>query len=138
MAERQDKINILIYKNKRKIVEMTNRRGIFLTNIIIEKIFEKVILEEQRGKITVSMFQNGGRKKNRSTKDNWLGIMAIMDMDTYMVFADAEKCFDKLWLEDFIVDLVEAGMIEREAMMVYIMNEQARIIVEHPMERQKK
>ena len=46
-----------------------------------------------------------GGKKGRSTKDNWL-IMAIIDenkklgKDTYMIFADAEKCFDKLWLED--------------------------------------
>ena len=43
-------------------------------------------------------------------------VMAVLDMvkelgrETTMLFADAEKCFDKLWLEDCIVDMVGCGM----------------------------
>ena len=43
-----------------------------------------------------------------------------------MIFADAEKCFDKLRLEDCVVDLVGAGMREKEAAVVYRMNKMAR------------
>ena len=37
----------------------------------------------------------------------------MMGKYTYVVMADAEKCFDKLWLEDCLVDMAEAGMRER-------------------------
>ena len=30
-----------------------------------------------------------------------------------MVFADAEKCFDKFWLEDCLVDINRDGLRER-------------------------
>ena len=125
-----------IYKNKGSHKEMKNRRGIFLTSIV-GKIFEKVMMEEQRNRVRMSMYQNGGGK-NRSAKDNWMAIMAIMDRnkklgrDTYMIFADAEKCFDKLWLEDCVVDLVGIGMREREAAIVYKMNERAAITIKTP------
>ena len=125
-----------IYKNKGSYMEIKNRRGIFLTSII-GKVFEKTIMEEQMNRVKTSMFQNGGRK-NRSTKDNWLALMAIMDKNkrlgknTYMIFADAEKCFDKLWLEDCVVDLVGDGMREKEAAMVYRMNKMARLRVGTP------
>ena len=49
-----------------------------------------------------------------------------------MVFADAEKCFDKLWLEDCIADTVGKGVREREAALIYKMNENARIKVMTP------
>ena len=125
-----------IYKNKGSHKEMKNRRGIFLTSIV-GKVFEKVMMEEQRNRVRMSMYQNGGGK-NRSAKDNWMAIMAIMDRnkklgrDTYMIFADAEKCFDKLWLEDCVVDLVGIGMREREAAIVYKMNERAAITIKTP------
>ena len=67
----------------------------------------------------MSECQNGG-KTGRSTKDNWLAVMAILDNARYrgeecvLLFADAEKCFDKLWLEDCLVDLHKAGLRERE------------------------
>ena len=83
------------------------------------------------------MFQNGGRK-NRSIKDNWIATMAILDrnkelnQNTYILFADAEKCFDRLWLEDCVIDINRVGMREREAVMLYNMNEKARIMVETP------
>ena len=83
---------------------MANRRGIFLTSVI-GKVFEKTVLRTIEKEVQLGKFQNG-RRKGRSTKDNLLTVMTVMDRDrelgreTTMLFADAEKYFDKLWLED--------------------------------------
>ena len=37
--------------------------------------------------------------------------------------ADAEKCFDKLWLNKCIVDLGEVGIRERESELARVINE---------------
>ena len=84
-----------------------------------------------------SCFQNGGRK-NRSAKDNWLAMMAVIDKnkyigrETYILFADAVKCFDKLWLDDCIKDMVKDGMREREAALIHRMNEKANMNIVTP------
>ena len=125
-----------IYKNKGKRTEMKNRRGIFLTNVV-SKAFEKVLLEKVGPGMKITRFQNGGQKK-RSTKDNWLALMAVIDrnrklkQDTYLLCADAEKCFDRLWLEDCLVDIRESGLRERETVLLHEMNKKAQITVATP------
>ena len=112
---------------------MKNRRGIFLTSIV-GKVFEKVLLQKVTKDIKIDKHQNGGLK-GRSTKDNWIALMAVIDMNrhlkrnTYILFADAEKCFDKLWMEDCVSDIVGNGMREREAMLLYTMNRNAQMKV---------
>jgi hypothetical protein len=51
---------------------------------------------------------------------------------TYTIFADAEKCFDKLWLEDSLVQMNRCGIREREITTLKAMNKKATIIVETP------
>ena len=53
--------------------------------------------------------------------------------NTYLTFTDAEKCFDKLWLEDGINELWRVGTNIRDCMLVKRMNEVARIIVQTPL-----
>ena len=54
-------------------------------------------------------------KKNRSTMNNVTIINAIIEKqrqnhkNTYLFFADAEKCFYKLWLKDCLVEMEEIG-----------------------------
>jgi len=123
-----------IYKNKGSRMEMKNRRGIFLTNIV-SKLYEKVIMNKTKEHIKISKYQG---QEGRSIKDNWIAIMAVMDMnrrlkrDTHMLFADAVKCFDKLWLDDCLLDLKEAGMREKEIKVIRKLNEKARIEIETP------
>ena len=87
---------------------------------------KKKMMEELEGKLSISKFQNGGRK-NRSANDNWLAMLAILDSNrerrkkNYLVFADAAKCFDRLWLEDCLLDMVKDGMRERKANLLYEM-----------------
>ena len=62
--------------------------------------------------------------------------MAIMDnnrrmkKNTYLVMADAEKCFDRLWLKDCLVHIHEAGMRGREVNLIQEMNKRAMIVVD--------
>ena len=104
---------------------------------IISKLFEKTLMERIGNRVQISEFQCGG-KKGRSTKNNWIIMMAIIDRNkalkkkTYAIFADAEKCFDKLWLEDSLVQMNRNGVREREVTMLRAMNREARIVVETP------
>ena len=51
---------------------------------------------------------------------------------TYLVFGDAVKCFDKLWLKDCIVELYKMGIAPDDLLMLYLMNEKAKIKVKTP------
>ena len=51
----------------------------------------------------------------------------------YLTFTDAEKCFDKLWLEDGINELWRLGTNVRDCIMIKRMNEVARIVVKTPL-----
>ena len=97
------------------------------------------MMEELEGKLSISKFQNGGRK-NRSANDNWLAMLAILDSNrerrkkNYLVFADAAKCFDRLWLEDCLLDMVKDGMRERKANLLYEMKKNSQITIITPYE----
>ena len=68
----------------------------------------------------------------------WIILRAIIDnnrrlrKNMYIIMADAEKCFDKLWLQDCLVDMKEAGMREREIKMLYNLNKRAEIKIQTP------
>ena len=125
-----------IYKNKGSRKELKNRRGIFITNIL-SKMFERVVMAEVNRTIKHEETQYGARK-GRSSKDNWLVIMALIEENrrrgeaTWFVFVDAVKCFDKLWLEDCLVNLSSAGIREKEVEIIGLLNKNARITVETP------
>ena len=69
--------------------------------------------------------------------------MVILDLakrrgeSCVLLFADAEKCFDHLWLEDCLVDLNEAGMKEREILILFKINEKTRMQVDTPLGKTK-
>eukprot|EP00794_Sanderia_malayensis_P020626 gene20626-22661_t len=125
-----------IYKNKGSKSEVGNRRGIFLTSVM-SKLLEKIILHKTESLVKVDKYQSGGRKQC-GTVDNWMVLIAILDNNrrlnkkTYLILADAEKCFDKLWLKDCLVDLCAAGMREREIDILHKLNEKAEIRIKTP------
>ena len=49
--------------------------------------------------------------------------------NTYLFFADAEKCFDKWWLKDSLIDIEEIGYDRNDIKILYKMNKKAEIIV---------
>ena len=119
-------------------LQMKNKRGLFLTNII-SKVYEKVVKNrnEEESRKNRSPWQMGGVKK-RSPTDNTFILYSIVERNTYLnkptyvYFADAEKCFDKLWLEDSVIELWMQGTNIRDAIMIKKMNEEARITIKTP------
>ena len=73
-------------------------------------------------------------KKNKSAMDNIIIINAIKEKqrqshkNTYLFFTDAEKCFDKLWLKDCLIDMEEIGYNRNAIKILYQMNKKAEII----------
>ena len=56
----------------------------------------------------------------------------IKQKKTYCYFADAYKCFDKLWQKDCLVELWRAGMRDRKVYMLYEMNKESHIAIDTP------
>lgn len=71
-------------------------------------------------------------KKNRSTMDNIIIINAIIQKqrqghkNTYLFFADAEKCFEKLWLKDCLIEMEEIVHNRNDINMLHEMNKKQR------------
>ena len=118
--------------------DLANQRGIFLTNIV-SKVYEKVkLLQNEENICNMSRMQYAGRK-NRSPLDHVITLNAITEKQrsekkpTYILFADAEKCFDKLWLEDGLLELHKLGWSEKDViMMLFRLNHITNIIVKTP------
>ena len=93
-----------IYKKKGQRQCMKNQRGLFFTNVI-SKVVERMIYNRNQNRNGVSKYQCGSLKK-RSTIDNLFVLHGAIDYhrflkkDLFIAFIDAEKCFDKLWLDD--------------------------------------
>ena len=121
------------HKNGEK-VDLTNKRGLFLTNVI-SKAFETTV--DQSCTVKLDRHQNGGQKK-RGPGDNWIILHSQIDeakrlkKPLYLFFADLVKCFDRLWLKDCINDLHDCGMRERELGLIYKLNERAIFRVSTP------
>lgn len=85
----------------------------------------------------MSEFQNGGRK-GRSTIDNIITVNAIIEKrrklgkKTYIFFADAVKCFDKLWLKDCLLEMYKAGVPCTEVKTLFDMNKRVNIRIKTP------
>ena len=74
-----EKMTIKTIHKKGSKLEMSNKRGTFLTNII-SKLFEKVLDMKTQHTVKVSEYQCGS-KKNRSTIDNWIILMTIINLN---------------------------------------------------------
>ena len=94
-----------ISKGKGDKKSMETRRGLFITNTV-SKLFEKVKMDKKREEIEngIRQFQAGGIQ-GKSTVDNIMTVNATIDYNnftnskTYLFFADAYKCIDKIGLK---------------------------------------
>ena len=125
-------------KNKKKKMEMEYKRGLFLTNIV-SKCVEKVLLNRRQEAIKKDMqpYQNGGTKGRAPCDNLFITNNVIEDYrergeNLYLLFADLEKCFDKLHLKDCIIEVVEAGVPVEEAIFIYEMNRDIEAEVDTP------
>ena len=109
---------------------MKNKKTIFITNTT-SKVFERVYMRLMEEKVNFSEYQSGGRKQ-QSTTDQTVIVKTVLDNqkncqeNTYMLFGDPEKYFDKLWLQDCITDN-DTGILEKDEIMVYHLNKEALV-----------
>ena len=121
------------------ILEMGNKRGLFITDVL-SKLYEKVMKRRNNDKVMeyISPYQSGG-VHGKATVDNHIILSEIIRRNrklgkkTYVVFGDAVKCFDKLWLRDSLVEMYKAGCNMQDIQMIYKMNEDTGIIIETPL-----
>ena len=115
-----------IYKGGNKANISESQRGVFLVNII-SKVYELV-------KIT----QNDKNNRNMSAMDNLIIMNTIIEnqraqkLSTYIFFADAVKCFDKLWLKDCLLEMYKLGYDPNTLKILYEMNKETDTIIRTP------
>ena len=104
-----------------------SQKGIFLVNII-SKVYESVkITQNYKNNSKMSEMQVAGRKE-WSAIDNLIIMNTIIEnqraqkLSTYMFFADAVKCFDKLWLKDCLLEMYNLGYHRNTLKILYEMN----------------
>ena len=139
IAEEWEKMEIKSIHKKGQRTKMPNKRGLFLTNNI-SKVYEKIVKNRNHEQFcsNITEWQTGGIRC-RAPIDNVMVTLAIgernryLNKNTYLTFTDAEKCFDKLWLEDGINELWRLGTNVRDCIMIKRMNEIARIVVKTPL-----
>ena len=130
------KIKVLHKKGSKK--DLANKRGIFLANILY-KTFERTIIGRNSNIIEdmLSISQCGGRR-GVSTADNIMAVSAqvernkILNRNTYLFFADAVKCFDKLWLKNCLLNMNNKGFPPYDTALLHYLNHQATISVNTP------
>ena len=120
------------------VLEMENKRGLFLTDVI-SKLYEKImkIRNQKQVQQYISPNQTGGTK-GKTTVDHVIVLNEIMRRNkrmgkkTYIVFGDAVKCFDKLWLKDSLVEMYKAGCNLQDIQIMYKLNNETEITVDTP------
>ena len=77
-------------------------------------------------------------KKERSAMDDLIIINTIIEnqraqkLNTYVFFPDAVKCFDKLWLKDFLLEMCNLGYDPNTLKSLYEMNKEIYVIIRTP------
>ena len=61
-----------------------------------------------------------------------------MGKKTYVVFGDAVKCFDKLWLKDCLLEMFSAGCNLQDIQLMYQLNSEAEITIDTPLGKTEK
>ena len=124
---------------KGEMTEMDHKRGIFLTNVI-SKLYETVVKKRDKGKVDARTTKNQvGGKTKRCPADHMIVLVDVLQRNkrlnrkTYLVFGDAVKCFDKLWLRDCLLELYKAGVPPQDIEMLYNLNKEANVKIRTPL-----
>ena len=131
-----------LYKNKGSRQLLDNDRGIFIVSTV-RMILDSLVYKEKFNLIDKNMsVSNIGARSSRNIRDHLYVVYAIMnsvlngdDAPIDIQIYDVEKCFDKLWLQDAMLDLVDtlpAEARDDRIALVYKLNEDNLIAVKTP------
>ena len=126
-----------IYKNKGKMKELKNQRGIFLTAVAY-KLFERLMVKRMEDVTeNINLLQAGGRKK-RSTEHQTFMMRNIINHALYIgkklfiTCYDYKQCFDKLWLQEAVLSMYKLGLTNEYAKLILKLNETSQISIKTP------
>ena len=126
-----------IYKNKGKMKDLKNQRGIFLTAVAY-KLFEKLMVNRMEDVTKrINLLQAGGRK-NRSTCDQTFIMRCLINhalyigKKLYITCYDYKQCFDKLWLQEAVLSMHKLGLSNEYANLILKLNETSKISIKTP------
>ena len=125
-----------LYKHKGSHKDFSNYRGVFRVTIF-RSILDRLMYNDSYANIDGNLTDgNVGARRNRNIRDNLFVLGAVVNsvvngkQDPIQVqVQDAEKCFDKLWLEATTNALYEAGLNNDILNLLYIENSNARVAV---------
>ena len=127
-----------LYKSKGSRKEFCNYRGIFRVTVL-RSILDKLIYNDEYPGIDKHLTDsNVGARKNKNIQDNFFVINAVLnnaskrklkniDIGIY----DAEKCFDKLWAQEYFNDVIEHGFKNNKLPLLYAANVNAQVAVKN-------
>ena len=131
-----EKCNITAIHKKKSKKDFQNYRGVFRVQIL-RSILDRLTYNDCYYTIDNYLTDgNVGARKHRSVRDNIFVLSAITNSVTngnsppiQVQVMDAEKCFDKLWLQSCINSLYEAGIDNDKLNLLYIENKNAKIFI---------
>ena len=131
-----------IYKKKGSRQCLENDRGIFVVSSV-RMILDTLIYQEKFPSIDKRMTcSNIGARRNRNIRDHLFVTYAIInsvvkggedpvDLQIY----DVQKCFDELWLEDCMIDILSTlpnSEWDDKIALLYKMNRSSHVAVKTP------
>ena len=130
------KCNITSLYKKKSRKDFNNYRGVFRVQTF-RSILDRMTYNDAYYSIDNNISDGSvGARKQRGVRDNIFVISAISNsvlngnsQPIQVQIMDAEKCFDKLWLQSCINAIYEAGMDTDQLNLLYIENKNAQIAV---------
>ena len=124
------------FKGKGDKNDMNNERGVFGVTIF-RYILDRLIYNDSYETIDKNLTDcNVGARKERNHQDNLFVIYGVINSvmngeleDVDLTLYDVVKCFDKIWLQEAISDLFEAGLDNDKLVLLYNENESCTVSV---------
>ena len=131
-----EKCNITAIHKKKSKKDFQNYRGVFRVQIL-RSILDRLTYNDCYYTIDNYLTDgNVGARKHRSVRDNIFVLSAITNSVTngnsppiQVQVMDQKTCFDKLWLEECINSLYEAGINDDKLNLLYIENRNVQVAV---------
>ena len=131
-----------IYKQKGSRRDMENDRGIFVVSIL-RMILESLIYNDKYACIDSNMTgSNIGARKERNIRDHLFIVYSIINSvvngnegPTDLQIYDVTKCFDSLWLNDVMLDLLNTlpeKDIDDKMSLLYLINTVNKVAIKTP------
>ena len=125
-----------IFKGKGSSKDLDSYRGIFRVTVF-RSILDRLLYNDCYGLIDSNLTDaNVGARKGRNVRDNIFVLGAVTNSvvnakckPIQVQVMDVEKCFDRMWLQETINSLYEAGLTNDKLNLLYLENKNAQIAI---------